>query len=295
MLLCVLLGVFRTGFSQDVKGHWYGIGHLQTVQEHQQYLSELVLRQKGKTVWGSLQYFFKDSLVTVALSGSFDPQTRRLKINRFPVMYYLSPTARNSIDCHLTGDFTLMVSKTDAVLSGKLKPDADHKYTVPDITLRVTRSDDTLPLVRNEEPEIQHDTAATAAATINTPAVVAGISAAAIFAGREKVYTKEFEVVGPTLKLEIYDNGQVDYDSVSLFFNNKLVLPKSKLDHRAIRLTVTLDPALEDNELSMFAENLGMIPPNTAALIITDGTNRYEVQLSSDLNKSATIRLRQKK
>lgn len=314
LLLFVLLGLVQHGFSQDVKGHWYGIGHVQVLQTHQQYLSELVLRQKGKTVWGSLQYFFKDSLVTVNLKGSFDAQTRRLTINPFTVIYYQSPTAKNSIDCSLSGSFLLTVSKTESVLTGKLFPDRDHRYTVPDITLRLTKSDDTMPLVRSEEPEIKQDTTAqvsstlapTPAAAIAVPgAPAAGIAPAGtaaaelakteVFTKRAKVYTKEFEVTGPTLKLELYDNGQVDYDSVSLFLNNKLILPKTKLDHRAIRLTVTLDPSLEDNELSMFAENLGMVPPNTAALIITDGTTRYEVQLSSDLNKSATIRLRQKK
>jgi hypothetical protein len=311
LLLLLLLTLLKTGISQDVKGHWFGIGNVQTSQMHQQYLSELVLRQKGKNVWGSLQYFFKDSLVNVPLTGSFDAQTRKLSINRFSVIYYQSPSAKNSIDCQLTGDLTLMVSKTESVLNGKLRPDADHRYTVPEISLRLTRSDDTLPLVKAEEPDIPKDTTpVTTTATTNTVlpsvsgivpgaiaagAAIAGISTAEVFAKREKVYTKEFEVTGPSLKLELYDNGQVDYDSVSLFFNNKMILAKTKLEHRAIRLTVTLDPELEDNELSMFAENLGMVPPNTAALIITDGANRYEVQLSSDLNKSATIRLRKKK
>jgi hypothetical protein len=303
LLLFVLFVLSKETFAQDVKGHWYGIGHVQTSQTHQQYLSELILRQKGKTVWGSLQYFFNDSLVNVPLNGSFDAASRKLKINKFPVIYYQSPSARNSIDCQLTGDFTLMISKTEAVLTGRLRPDADHKYTVPEISLRLTRSNDTMPWVGTEDPGPQQDTIPAPAPARVTPATtapgaavaVAVLAAAEVFAKREKVYTNEFEVVGPTLKLELYDNGQVDYDSVSLFFNNKLILPKTKLDHRAIRLNITLDPSLEDNELSMFAENLGMVPPNTAALIITDGGARYEVQLTSDLNKSATIRLKRKK
>jgi hypothetical protein len=93
----------------------------------------------------------------------------------------------------------------------------------------------------------------------------------------------------------MYDNGEIDYDSVSLFLNNKQILQKSMLTHKAIRLTIDLDPNLEVNELSMFAENLGMIPPNTAALILYDGNTRYETMLTSDLSKSATLRIRRKK
>jgi len=40
----------------------------------------------------------------------------------------------------------------------------------------------------------------------------------------------------------------------------------------------------------LYADNLGSIPPNTALMIITDGTNRYEVRLSADLKNNAAIR-----
>ena len=40
----------------------------------------------------------------------------------------------------------------------------------------------------------------------------------------------------------------------------------------------------------MYAENLGSIPPNTALMVVTDGDNRYEVRISSDLQKSGVIR-----
>lgn len=291
-----LLAIVVTSHAQKVDGHWYGIGMLQTSQTYQNYLSELVLKQKGKNVSGSLLYYFRDSLVKVNISGSFDANTRRLSIKPFPMIYYLSPSVKNSIDCNMSGSFLLTVSKAESALTGSLKPDADHKYTVPDISLKLVRSDDTLDWVRTDEPEpaLKQDTVITAAgAAIIEPAPE--IQAQEAFTKREKIYTHEIEVTENKLRLELYDNGQVDYDSVSLFFNNKLILPKTKLDHRAIRLTIELDLSLEDNELSMFAENLGMIPPNTAALVIYDGKERYETLLSSDLRKSATIRLRRKK
>jgi hypothetical protein len=47
--------------------------------------------------------------------------------------------------------------------------------------------------------------------------------------------------------------------------------------------------------VSMLAENLGSIPPNTALMIVTDGKNRYEVFLSSSLTENATVELRRKR
>lgn len=294
LLIVFLLLVASRSDAQKVDGHWYGIGMLQTSNTYLSYLSELSLTQKGKNVSGALLYYFKDSLVKVKISGSFDSNTRRLSIRPFSMIYYLSPTATNSIDCMMSGNFLLTVSKAGSSLNGSLKPDADHKYTVPNINLKLVRSDDTLDWVRTDEPELTAKRDTTITPTMTIP-VITELTAEEAFGKREKIYSKEIEVTETRLRLEIYDNGQVDYDSVSLFFNNKLILPKRKLDHRAIRLTIDLDLSLEDNELSMFADNLGMVPPNTAALVIYDGKERYETLLSSDLSKNATIRLRRKK
>lgn len=287
VLLAILL-IATTLSAQNVTGHWYGIGMLQTTEQYNGYLSEMILRQKGKIVWGELHYYFKDSLVKVALNGNFDEQTHKLNIKPFKVMYYLSPTARNSIDCRLSGNFVLLASKTESVLTGSLVSDADHRYTVPNINLRLLRSNDTASIVLKDTPEaMRKDTV--------THTVVSDSQPLETFTKRPKSYTKELDIVNATLRLEIYDNGRIDYDSVSLYLNNKMILPKTMLTHKAIRLTVQLDPNLEFNELSMFAENLGMIPPNTAALIVYDGKTRYEIMLTSDLSKSATLKLKRKK
>ena len=114
------------------------------------------------------------------------------------------------------------------------------------------------------------------------------------YSRREKPLTKEILVNNSTLRLELYDNGEIDNDSISVFFNDKMILPGSKLDLAPIKLTIQLDSTMAYSELSMFALNLGNIPPNTALLVLYDGNIRYEVFLSSDLNRSATLRLRKK-
>ena len=60
-------------------------------------------------------------------------------------------------------------------------------------------------------------------------------------------------------------------------------------------MNLVLDPAKESNELSMFAENLGLIPPNTALMVIYDGINKFEIPVSSNMERSATISIKRKR
>ncbi|MBD0289520.1 MAG: hypothetical protein ICV79_29490, partial [Flavisolibacter sp.] len=52
---------------------------------------------------------------------------------------------------------------------------------------------------------------------------------------------------------------------------------------------ITIDAAHPHHELVMVAENLGSIPPNTSLMIITTGTQRYEVFISSTEQKNAKV------
>jgi hypothetical protein len=56
-----------------------------------------------------------------------------------------------------------------------------------------------------------------------------------------------------------------------------------------------LDQSKETNEITMFADNLGSIPPNTALMLVYDGKKRYEVRMTSNLQKNATVLIRRKK
>lgn len=49
---------------------------------------------------------------------------------------------------------------------------------------------------------------------------------------------------------------------------------------------------LDINELTMVAENLGSIPPNTSYMVALAGDKRYEAKLASTENSSAVIGLK---
>ncbi|MEZ5029311.1 MAG: hypothetical protein R2765_11075 [Ferruginibacter sp.] len=97
-----------------------------------------------------------------------------------------------------------------------------------------------------------------------------------------------------SITVDLYDNGEIDGDSISLFFNSKLILSHKRLSDKAISLRLNIDDTRDENELIMYAENLGSIPPNTALMVVHDGDYRYEVRISSDLQKSGVIRFKYK-
>jgi len=115
------------------------------------------------------------------------------------------------------------------------------------------------------------------------------------FEKRNNTVLKTIEIENENIKIDLYDNGEIDGDSVSLFLNGKLLLARKKLTTQPLTIRIPFDELDNENELVMYAENLGTIPPNTALMIVTDGNKRYEVRITSDLQKSGTIKFVKKK
>lgn len=110
------------------------------------------------------------------------------------------------------------------------------------------------------------------------------------FEKRVNTVLKTIPITSETFTVDFYDNGEIDGDSISVFFNGKLVLSHKMLSYKPITLKLSADPDREVNELVMYAENLGEIPPNTALMVVHDGDNRYEARITSDTEKNGTIR-----
>jgi len=112
------------------------------------------------------------------------------------------------------------------------------------------------------------------------------------FTIRKKTFVTEIPLSGDSIELRFYDNAQVDGDSITLFLNEKLLFTHVKLTEKSFIFKLAVKDLHDTNELTMVAENLGAIPPNTAYMVaIVDG-KRYEVNLSSTEETSGMIRLK---
>ena len=92
--------------------------------------------------------------------------------------------------------------------------------------------------------------------------------------------------------VKLYDNGEIDDDTISIYLDKKLMLSKKRLSAAAITINLKMDESNPDHELIMVAENLGRIPPNTSLMIVTAGDQRYEVRITSTEQKNAMVRFK---
>jgi N-acetylmuramoyl-L-alanine amidase len=115
------------------------------------------------------------------------------------------------------------------------------------------------------------------------------VDPAQVFETRPIKDVKTIQVKNNKIEVDIYDDGEIDNDMVSVYFNKKLLVDKKSLTTNPHTITLTIEPG-KTNELLLFADNLGTIPPNTALMIIMDGKTRHEVRLSADLKNNAMVR-----
>ena len=132
--------------------------------------------------------------------------------------------------------------------------------------------------------------------TFNAANLIMVPKAAADISSRKIETVNSVEIKNDSLLLTLYDNGEIDGDTVSVLLNGKVIMPMQGLTANGISKTVYLTPEMGDSiSLIMYAENLGSIPPNTGLLIVYDGNVRHEIRFSGDLQKNSAIILKRKK
>jgi len=126
--------------------------------------------------------------------------------------------------------------------------------------------------------------------------VFATSSAAAAITERKTEIIRNVFFTADSLVLSLYDNGTVDGDTVSVVLNGNILIAKKGLTANALRVVVQMTPDLGDSLLlTMYAENLGSIPPNTGLLIIQDGDTRNEIRFEGDTHKNSAVVLRRRR
>jgi hypothetical protein len=326
--------------AQKVTGYWYGQANVEMAGIQNNYLTELIISQKGTKVKGFFGYYFKDVYQSFVVKGTYDPQTRKIIINDIPIIYFKTNSTMNSVDCITSFYGTLRVSKVKTELIGYFYRDKKYTYTCPDLRVNYTlyteaKVEDSIfkdmsatrsfwkapppvpELVKGNDAQKEAEMAAlpevkaksekksdpgtvtivtdkkTAPLLVVQPVVQSDIiKINEDFKKRKQIVSKQIEVSSDSIRLSFYDNAEVDGDSISVFLNGSLVIAHQELSERAFNIYVRLDSTKDINEVSMFAENLGKYPPNTALMVISDGEKRYETYLSSDFKGNATIRLK---
>lgn len=126
-------------------------------------------------------------------------------------------------------------------------------------------------------------------------AVVDEVSSASFPDKRENILIRTFDVKNDSVTVSFYDNAEIDGDTISIIYNHAIIASHIGLTDKPLTYTFRVLGGEEGNELVMYAENLGSIPPNTALMIIYDGETRHELTLTSTNSVNSMVRFRLKR
>ncbi|HUR11510.1 MAG TPA: hypothetical protein VM012_09085 [Flavitalea sp.] len=193
-------------------------------------------------------------------------------------------------------------AKTNAPTGGTIKkPGADTSKTVlakkPPVTAKKTvtppkkntdivttqkknNSSATDPKIATAKVDSLNKTVKVQAPVLITPKVLRT---------RENELVKTITTEEKEITINLYDNGTIDNDTVSVYLDKKLVVNNQRLTDKPIQVKFNLDDSNSYHELVMVAENLGEIPPNTSLMVVKAGSKEYEVRITSTEQKNAVV------
>ena len=231
--------------------------------------------------------------------SSFKGTIRLQKKDNLPEVKIISQLKRMNIWNGLSFVRSRPATKKDETISGVVKAEgslandsASGKQEINISSAKVVDKAEaaSLPVQKKEIP-----TDATRPKVKAAPAKVP-FTVAADLATRKTEIIRNIFFQSDSLILSLYDNGEIDGDTVSVVINDKIIIANQRLSTSAISTTLYITPALGDSlRLIMYAENLGKIPPNTGVLIIQDGNERHQIRFEGDFKKNSAIILRRKK
>jgi hypothetical protein len=116
-----------------------------------------------------------------------------------------------------------------------------------------------------------------------------------VLVGRENKLVKQVTVNSSSISIDLYDNGTIDNDTIMIFDNKVLLLENKRLSYKATHFEVNFNKENNRHEIIIVAHNLGTVPPNTALMVVKDGTSRQEIYITSTLSVNAMIIFEMKK
>ena len=204
--------------------------------------------------------------------------------------FYVEPFLRNKK--------TKTTTPTDEVAKTRVKPTVKKPTVKPTVKKPVPQKDETVVKKPIDKPVVIETT------TNKTPEKVVVnskpverkvISTPPTIRDRKNELTKTITVNSKVVEISLYDNGEVDNDTVSIYLDGVLILSNKRLSTKPITYKLELDETNPERTLVMVAENLGTIPPNTSLMIIQDGDKRYQASITSTEQKNAMVRFRYEK
>lgn len=92
-----------------------------------------------------------------------------------------------------------------------------------------------------------------------------------------------------SMKIEVYDDGEIDYDRVSIMMNDAKILDNHTSTREKHQLTIPVPHGI--NILKFHAENEGNSPPNTTRFILWDGNLKHMISTNLYYGQDAVVEI----
>ncbi len=109
--------------------------------------------------------------------------------------------------------------------------------------------------------------------------------------GRALELSETVKVKNRTLKVKIWDSQIQDGDVISIYIGDKKVLDHYALTTAPKEFEFELPAGTKEHFLTVYADDFGRSEPNTAALIINDGTKESRIDMVSGRKKQDTLKI----
>lgn len=261
LLIFLLTGAVFTGAAQDIKGIWKGKLVMEPGGCFPVYNIELQIHISGTQITGnSYHYSDTSNYVKEEFEGTYDSVQKILYINEKRVATFRIPA--DCTPCIKKYTLSFHTDGTQEQLRGSWTGKTlDKNLDCPPGSIVMNR------IQKSAFKELPKK-----------------------LAERKIELVKEIFVDTGTIKLDFYDNGQIDGDTISVYVNDVPVVSNKMLTLKPVTTYVRIDMRNKQQEVVMVGENLGSIPPNTALMIVNAGDTRYQLYLTSDDKKNAMVR-----
>lgn len=223
------------------------------------------------------------------------------KLHKYTGFYHLSNTGIEQEVEVISGDeFIIQLANDGEKMFGKnYNPDnykgSLYALRVPKTPPILARAPDPDPIQPPTEPKIKEEIknpppdVAVVPTPTPTPAPAPAPELSPDYSDRTVLTKEHLDHSEDQIRIEFWDKTIVDGDVITVTWNGRLLLDHHRVTRE--RKVLVLDLQKGDNLLVMHAENLGRIPPNTAAVAVYRSKTPEVYTLNSDLGKSEAIRI----